>query len=132
VYRLNLGAPILQNTLIAGIFFALNMGFRKIYIFGADHSWLEETVMRNDNVLCIRQGYHFFDRDDQELVPNRKSNQGEVFKMHEFLKALSITFEGYIFLEDYALRIGAKVYNASSKSYIDAFERIKIKDGVKI
>jgi hypothetical protein len=50
----------------------------------------------------------------------------EVFKMHEFLKNLSGMFAGYIELENYAKYLGAKVYNASGKSYIDAFERYEI------
>ncbi len=126
VYRKNIASPIFQNTLIAGIFFALNMGYRKIFLLGADHSWLEETIVRDDNVLCIKRGYHFFDKDDTVLVPNLKSYKGENFKLHEFLRALALTFEGYFILEDYARYLGSKVYNASGKSYIDAFERFKI------
>lgn len=126
VYSKNLGCPIFQNTLIAGIFFALNMGHRQIYLLGADHSWLEDTVVSDNNVLCIRRGYHFSDQGDHELVPNMRSNKGDVFRMHEFLGALAITFEGYIVLEEYARSIDAKILNASKKSYIDAFERHKI------
>jgi hypothetical protein len=55
-----------------------------------------------------------------------RTNRGDVFKMHEFLQALAITFEGYFFLEDYARFMRSKIYNASKKSYIDAFERLKV------
>lgn len=46
--------------------------------------------------------------------------------MHELFAPLSRKFEGYIILEDYSKYLAAKVYNATSKSYIDAFERYKI------
>ena len=59
-------------------------------------------------------------------MPNKKDPNGAVFKMHEFLDALSITFRGYFILKDYADYLGAKIYNCSKKSYIDAFERCNL------
>ena len=82
VYKLNIGSPILQNSLIAGIFFALNIGFKTIYVLGADHSWLEDTAVTDHNILCIKKGYHFFDQEEVTLVPNKKDPNGAVFKMH--------------------------------------------------
>jgi len=127
VYRNNLGMPSAENTLIAEIFIALNLGFKNIYIFGADHSWHETMTVTDSNVLCMKQGYHFFDEEKTNLFPIYSDiRTGAPEKIHRFLKSLSLTFEGYILLEEYAGSLGRKIFNASKKSYIDAFERYRI------
>lgn len=122
-FRANLAMPVVQNVLVASIFVCLNLGFKKIYIFGADHSWHETIFIDQDNRLCLKNNrshdmkaadYAPFYMDAAEHVP---------FKMYNLFKALSRMYESYMELEDYAKSLGAKIYNASEKSYIDAFER---------
>jgi hypothetical protein len=126
IYRNNLGMPSAENTLIAEIFIALNIGFKTIYLFGADHSWHETMTVTDSNALCMKQGYHFFDEEKTNLFPiYRDIRTGAPEQIHRFLKSLSLTFEGYILLEEYAESLGRKILNASKKSYIDAFERYR-------
>ncbi|MEG8947848.1 hypothetical protein [Rosettibacter firmus] len=51
---------------------------------------------------------------------------GKKYYIHDIFRKLHYAFKGYFILKDYADFLGAKIYNASSKSYIDAFERIFI------
>ena len=123
LYRNNLAMPSPQNVIISGIFLALNLGFRIVYLFGADHSWHENIVIGEDNKLYLKGFARFFEGDVQTtLVPVTHEN-GDVWKLHDLFQALMITFRSYHELRDYAASIGAVVKNASIKTYIDAFDR---------
>jgi hypothetical protein len=123
LFKYNLGMPPAQNVLVAGIFLAMNIGYKIIYIFGADHSWHEDIVINEDNVLCYKNK-HFYDKNDAMLIPWQKGdNSGATWKMHEILMALAKMFEGYQSLEYYSKYKYIKIYNASNKTSIDAFER---------
>ncbi|MDD2367115.1 MAG: DUF115 domain-containing protein [Desulfuromonadaceae bacterium] len=123
LYKYNMGMPHPQNVLVAAIFTAINMGYKNIYLLGADHSWHEDLVLNNDNVVCLRNK-HFYDEETVKLVPWKKGDNGETtWKMHEILTALAKMFEGYQHLEEYSRYRGVNIINASVKTSIDAFTR---------
>jgi len=124
LFKLNLGMPRPHNVLIPSIFLALNIGFKKIYIFGADHSWHEEIKIDENNKVTVNHE-HFYDKNEQRM-PMYKLD-GKEYYLHDIFRKLHFAFKGYFILRDYAYFLNAKIYNASSKSYIDAFERIIIK-----
>jgi hypothetical protein len=127
--RHNFGAPPAQNVLVAGIFICLNMGFKKIYLVGADHSWHENLYVGNNNTLYFKD-VHFYGKRKPKAIPvykDAEESKRRVFKMSEMFASLSRAFLGYEELERYSKHLGAKVYNASERSYIDAFERYEIK-----
>jgi hypothetical protein len=45
--------------------------------------------------------------------------------MQELFEAFATMFRGYDMLQVYAKSVGCKIYNASSKTFVDAFERVK-------
>lgn len=124
LYKLNLGMPRPHNVLIPSIFLALNIGFKKIFIFGADHSWHEEIRVNEINEVTVNHS-HFYDKPEVRM-PMYKLD-GKEYHIHDIFRKLHYAFKGYFVIKDYAEFLGAKIYNASSKSYIDAFERILIK-----
>jgi hypothetical protein len=127
LYSKRKGMPTPQNTLHACIFVGINAGYKKIYLFGADHSWHETIALNKDNMLCIKKGYHFYDQEEQELIPNYKdAEKGTAFTMPEFMIAMAKTFEGYFKLQKYADAKGCCLLNASHKTYIDAIKRIQL------
>jgi hypothetical protein len=117
--------PKAQNVLIAALFVAINMSYKKIYLFGADHSWHETIELNSKNIVCFRDA-HFYDNDDAHLIPFYKgyANQ-DTFTMQELFDAFATMFRGYDMLQVYARSLGCKIYNLSSKTFVDAFERIK-------
>lgn len=126
LYKLGLGMPQVQNVLIAGIFFMLNAGYKKIYLIGADHSWHETIALDFEGRVCVRD-VHAYDLEETSYTPFYKDvEETETFKMSEIFEALATTFRGYYYLEEYSRRLGVRVFNASTKTYIDAFERIII------
>ena len=123
LFKLNLGMPRPYNVLVPTIFLALNMGFKSIYLFGADHSWHEEIkVDENNNVLVNHE--HFYDNSAQ--VKPMYHLDGKEYYIHDIFRKLYLAFKGYFVLKNYAETLGAKILNASEKSYIDAFDKIKI------
>jgi hypothetical protein len=126
LFKKNLAMPQSQNVLVASIFLSLNMGFKNIYLFGADHSWHQQLYVNEENILCFRN-VHFYESEEMvTMVPFYKGvHTKETFRMDEALTTFGKTFYGYIALEKYAKHLKANIYNASEASFIDAFKRIK-------
>jgi hypothetical protein len=124
MYKKNLAMPQFNNVLGASIFIAINMGYKKINIAGADHSWFENIMISNDNVLC-RKDLHFYDIGEQLLFPIIEPTTGRSQKIGDFFHALSKIFNSYYLLNQYAIARDCSIYNLSPFSYIDAFERKK-------
>jgi hypothetical protein len=122
-FKHKLGMPRPHNVLIPSIYLAVTMGFKEIYLFGADHSWHEEIKINDTNKVTVNH-QHFYDKGELRL-PMYKLD-GQEYYMHDILRKLYLAFKGYFILKDYAEYLGAKIYNASVRSYIDAFEKIKI------
>lgn len=123
-FKKGLGMPQSQNVLVATLFYALNMGFKEIYLFGADHSWHEMIKLDEDNNLVVSDT-HFYGQKDYDIAVRETSYMSQqLFSLHK-------AFYGYEVLAKYAHSIGVKVYNASAKSYVDVFEKVKVKDLIK-
>jgi hypothetical protein len=116
-----------QNVLVAAIFLSINIGFKEIYLVGADHTWHETLFVNDQNRLCIKDA-HFYDNKEQiNYKPFRiAQNSEQTHRMDEIFAIWAKTFYGYIAMNNYAVYRGAVVYNASEVSFIDAFKRVKI------
>jgi hypothetical protein len=121
LYKFNMAMPSAQNVLIAAIFLAMNIGFKRVCVFGADHSWTENIIVNPENQVCLTDK-HFYNTDNSKVKPWLKVS-GEPYKMHEILYDLSNSFKKYHELKFYGNTIGAEIINYTSGSYIDAFVR---------
>jgi hypothetical protein len=120
---MNLGMPRPHNVLVPTLFLALKMGFKNVVLFGADHSWHEEIRIDESNQLTVNHE-HFYDKSKQ-IMPMYKLD-GKEYYLHDVFRKLHLAFKGYFVLKEYADYLGSKILNASKKSYIDAFEKIKL------
>jgi hypothetical protein len=119
--------PQSQNVLVAAIFLGINMSFKKIYVFGADHSWHEHLHVNEENILCLKHIHFYENEENVSFVPFYKgAHLKETFSVAEIFATWAKVFNGYSALNHYANSRGCKIYNASEVSFIDAFERIKI------
>ena len=119
-----LGMPRPHNVLITSIYICINIGYKKIYLLGADHSWLKELDVTEENIALLNQK-HFYDENTAKPNVMRKSGRGQR-KLHEILHKFMLTFKGYFILRDYAEKRQAQIFNGTKGSYIDAFERIDL------
>ena len=126
IFNLNLGMTQCQNILACALFLAIRRKYEEIYIFGADHSWHEEIRVSENNEIEVKQ-VHFYDNASQ--IKHAKILDVNT-KVHSDLQTIFLSlhkaFYGYHILKQYADYQSVKVLNASEKSYIDAFERVKI------
>lgn len=129
-YKMNLAMPQSQNVLVATLFLSINIGFKKVYLVGADHSWHEHLHVNNENVVCVKHIYFYNGEENIAHVPFYKGahRRNEVFTMDEILAVWSKAFYGYIALNKYAESCNCQVFNASEISYIDAFKRVKLQE----
>ena len=131
LYDLGFSMPPPQNVMIPALFLALRLGYKKIILLGADHSWHQTLVLDEDNRLCVRQ-QHFYN-SEAKLKPfsmGQEGHDGEslFFTMDKAFSAFARMFAGYREIEKYAKHVGAQIYNASSVTFIDAFKKITISD----
>lgn len=123
LFRKNLGMPSSYNVLGACIFLALNIGFKKVYLFGADHTFGQNLYVDEQNQVCMIHK-HFYS-DGKPLITPIYTNSLKTEKMNiaQYYELCMKTFQVYYILENYSRLLGAKIFNATPGSYIDAFEK---------
>jgi len=124
LFRKNIGMPRPHNIMVPSIFNLMNMGYKKIYLFGAEHSWLKDISVNDSNEALINQK-HFYDEQTSKAKTLDKRGVG-ARRLHEILHKFMLAFKGYFVLNEYAKTQNVKILNATPNSFIDAFERIKL------
>jgi hypothetical protein len=100
---------------------SINLGYKNIYLFGADHSWLKDIHVDENNLVLLTQK-HFYNEKSARPKPMTNTGKG-VRKLHEVLKKFQITFKNYFLIEEYSRKKNSLIFNSTKNSYIDAFER---------
>lgn len=119
-YSSRLGMPRPRNVLIPAIMAAIAMGYKAIYLTGADHSWMKTlSVDDNNNVVSVQP--HFYKDNEAELRRVDTTYRG--LRLHDVVESFAIAFRSYHTLARFAARQGIAIYNSTPGSFIDAFER---------
>lgn len=126
LYRRGMGVPRPHNVLIPAIAQGLRMPFRKIYLAGADHSWLPEITVTDRNEVLMHQK-HFYDQGTSKAEGVKQENLNTA-RLHTILFHMYTAFKAYFTLRDYAASLGKQVINITPGSYIDAFERLNLNE----
>ncbi len=125
-YSKNWGMPRPHNVMIPSISISILLNYRNIIITGADHSWLKDIFV-NENNETMFVNKHFYDKkvDAQRFYQLGK----RPMKLHEFLESLASAFASYHSLKRWADTKQIKILNTTQGSYIDAFDRLTEYDG---
>lgn len=118
------GMPRPHNVLIPAIMNCINSGFKEIILLGADHSWIPLISVNEKNEALVAQK-HFYNTDAQKEVMFRKGIRPR--RLHEILEKFMLSFRAYIGIKEYAKNRQVQIWNATSNSFIDAFDRKKLK-----
>lgn len=124
-YRSGLAMPRPRNVLIPSIMLGIYLGYKTIYLCGADHSWLKDLRVTDDNEVMMGMS-HFYKESDKEI--DRVRRQFSTVPLHEIIGSYAVAFRSYHQLRRYADSIGVNIINATPGSYIDAFTRGSISD----
>lgn len=121
LFKMGLGMPRPHNVLIPGIMSAIGLGYKTIVLVGADHSWLKELSVNDKNEALLRH-VHFYATDGSK--PMKVEDRIErPRKLHEVVEKFYLSFKSYWEIRTYSQWRDVKIYNASTHSMIDAFER---------
>lgn len=112
------GLPSSRNVLIAALQVLINLGYKKIYLYGAELSWTRTMDVDIDNGMMFFNDGHFYDKSSI-----RYFGKGG-YKW--WLKAIVEMLEGVEQMGIYAESVGCKVINRTPKSFLDVFEYEKI------
>lgn len=118
LYDRRLGMPRPRNVLVACLMQGIWMGYREIYLAGADHSWMKDIWVDNDNLVRM-DDKHYYDKGD-------KKSEATKFKMYFWMECFSVVFRSYMYVEEYAKDRGVQILNVTEDSYIDAFQRLDL------
>ena len=99
------------------------MGYTKIYLYGADHSWTKTLDVDNENFVISIQP-HYYEDNEKELQRVREAYKN--LRLHDVLGSMVVAFRSYWEIKDYAEAIGVEILNHTPGSMIDAFPK-KIK-----
>ena len=124
IFKRGYGVPRPHNVLIPSIAIGLRLPFKRIYLAGADHSWLPEISVTDDNVVLMHQK-HFYDRNKSKSETVKQENLKSA-RLHTILYHMYVAFKSYFILKDFAETQGKEVINITPNSFIDAFKRIKV------
>ena len=124
-YGSGLGMPRPRNVLIPSLMLALRMGFKHIYVAGADHTWTQTLSVTDDNQVVSIQP-HFYKEDKKEEA--RQAAVYHKFPLYKLMYSFYVAFKSYFTIRRYAESINAEIINITPGSFIDAFKRMKVSD----
>ena len=106
--------PRPQNISNAAIFCAINSGYKKIYLYGVEHSWLKSFDVDPVNHKIYANDSHYY-----------KNEYIRYYKRGEYCRVLRnqyLTFKSHFMLRDYADSENIKIVNKTKNSFIEAYE----------
>lgn len=112
------GLPAPRNVLVPSIAHCIRMNFKTIYVAGADHSWIKQLWINDNNEVMI-DDKHFYDTSNSKQIVR-------VAPLCIVLESISLALKSYIHLNNLAQKKNVRILNITPGSYIDVFDRLKI------
>ena len=112
-FKYNLGMPVPESVIIPSIFITINQRFKKIYLFGVDHSWARYLEVDGSN-NCSFLLSHFWGNDNRT-----RSDRG----MSDFFMSQHRLFSSHEQLKKYSAYRNVKIINKTKTSLIDSYDR---------
>lgn len=110
-----------QNIFILSIQIAIYMGFKEIYLLGADHDWILKYYS-NESI-------YFYENNN---LSKNEDSVNDSWKKHEnifpILESYYKKWQHYISLKNYAEANHIKIYNATDGGMLDVFQRVSFQD----
>lgn len=119
-YSSRLAMPRPRNVLIPSIMIGIALGYKTILLCGADHSWMRDLRVNDDNEVISGMS-HYYKESEKEI--NRSKNEYRNYRLHQILFSYYTAFKSYHKIRRYADSKNVDIINATPGSYIDAFRR---------
>ena len=125
-YKKNIGMPSPQTVLNASVFLALNSGYKEINLLGADHTFIKQLSVGYDNLIYM-EDHHFYDKEKTKKTPI-VDGASKDWTIKKWMSIFMKMFESHYILKDYANHLKAKIYNLTSDTLLDVYDRKRIED----
>ena len=122
LFRHGLGSANFGTVVQVGEYVALLLGYRRIELYGVDHTLLDGLCVDDANRLC-RADRHYYDTLPPAPQPIYMKVPHVPYTMSVYLAEVAELFRGHEVLRDYAASLGARIVNRTRGSMIDAYER---------
>ena len=120
LYRSKLAMPRPRNVLVPALMTGIWLGYKDIYVVGADHSWMQTICVDDDNnVISVQPHFYKDDEREQKRVDTTYRN----YRLHQIVHSFYVAFRSYHTLQRFAQKVGVEIYNSTPGSFIDAFPR---------
>lgn len=115
-YNRQYAIPRCENILGVVLTLSVMRGYETVYVYGADHTWLKDLYVDDDNVVCYgdRHVYH----KDLQVIKKE-------YPLHILLSSFATVFKAHQLVNDYAKKQRCKIINCTKGSFIDAYVRLK-------
>lgn len=123
-YRRGLGSGNFGTVIQNGEFIALQLGYRRIELYGVDHTLLDGLMVDEKNRVRRRKS-HYYDSEQSPAEPiyYNATNPPRPYTMSEYLSETAELFRGHEVLRDFSEKCGAEIINRTAHSMIDAYKR---------
>lgn len=117
ILQKNIGCFRPQGVIVLALYVAIQMGFKKIYLHGANQNELLNVNVNIDNQKVLKLNHFYEEKDNIKVLPGT---------MLEEYEAYMNLFKSLYGLRRYAEDCGVKIINMCNESLIDCFEKIRI------
>ena len=116
-YSHGLGMPRCQTVVNFALCTAINLGYKNVYLYGADHTWTRDLYVDENNTVCYGDRHVY----NKNLTVIKK----EGTFAHQLIQFATM-FNSHYLIEDYSSSKKTKIWNCSSDSFLDAYERLTV------
>jgi hypothetical protein len=121
-YKKGLSSPPVPSVIIQAIYVGINLGYSTIHLYGADHNFFDSLWVNNKNQLCKKDS-HFDSNINEKLEPIIRSNDGKVYRVHDYLEEYKNVFVAHEICAQYAKFMSTEIINCIKDSMIDSYKR---------
>jgi len=110
---------VLQNAINIGII----LGYKKLYLYGADHTFFDGLMVDDNNQVCKITSHVYEEDGAAEPIYQYYSGEKLPYTMSFFLSEYARLFAGHEIMKKYADFAGAEIINMTKNSMINSYRR---------
>lgn len=124
---LNLSTPLFATVAVMALWYLITKNKKEIYLYGIDYSFFKEyTVDQKTNEIFNPNSHFYKNTASQNYNPKYKNKSKKLINAIMYKNWLA--FEQMYLLSQVAKKKKIKIFNSSSNSYIDCFDRKNLKE----
>ncbi|NDO50857.1 DUF115 domain-containing protein [Lachnospiraceae bacterium MD335] len=116
----NLFAPYFINIGIMALYVGIQLGYKKIYLYGADLSMFKQLTL-NEKLEIEKDDIHYYGKQKINLSKVLRNSYDMPYEMKTWYE----TFSQFRIIAKYAKAEAVKIINMSDETMLDCFERFK-------